>query len=163
MNLFQMEVEFRRNMSFRSHTHKYLGFSMNKSSTLPQSRNTRSNKQSVNSDNSGKRTVKVQCQFQNQVVFSNVHLLCQFNTKANTSGKQSFDSSAQFTRQSSHHTGGNLQNTTNVTESFIKSIITRWSPKWFDECGGLVYVLFSIANLYLKLNVEAINRLMFVC
>ena len=38
-------------------------------------------------------------------------------------------------RSSSHHVPPDLVNTTNISESFIKSIITRWSPKWFDECG----------------------------
>ena len=38
-------------------------------------------------------------------------------------------------RSSSHHAPPDMMNSTNISEGFIKSIIARWSPKWFDECG----------------------------
>ena len=38
-------------------------------------------------------------------------------------------------RSFSHHAPPDLVNSTNISEGFIKSIIARWSPKWFDECG----------------------------
>ena len=117
-------------------------FSMNKSSTVPQSRNTRSNKQPVKSENSGKTHSKSSVPVSEPSSIFQRALLVSIQHKANTSGKQSVDSSRQFTHQSSHHTGRNLQNTTNITESFIKSIITRWSPKWFDECGRFMCYFF---------------------
>ena len=55
----------------------------------------------------------------------------------NISRKQSSDSSVPVSRCSSYHAALDLQNRTNITESFVKSVITRWSPKWFDECGML--------------------------
>ena len=52
-------------------------------------------------------------------------------------------------RSSSHHIPPDLVNSTNISEGFIKSIITRWSPKWFDECGKKV-VLSSQRDKRLK-------------
>ena len=46
-----------------------------------------------------------------------------------------------------HHSAPNLQNTTGISESFIRSIIIRWSPKWFDECGMSMLMLMLLLDI----------------